>query len=78
MIKLRHNGKLSTDEGIDLSIEALFHAADEDSATGGPDPIRGIYPVVAVINSSGFSRIEDSELATRTNALIEKVAGERS
>ena len=78
VLKLRHNGKLSTDEAIDLSIEALFHAADEDSATGGPDPIRGIYPVVAVINSSGFTRIEDSELATRTNTLVEKVTGERS
>jgi len=78
VLKLRHNGKLSTDEGIDLSIEALFHAADEDSATGGPDPVRGIYPVVAVIDSSGFTRIEDSELAARTNTLVEKIAGERS
>ncbi len=76
VLKLRHTGKLSTSEGIDLSIEALFHAADGDSATGGPDPIRGIYPVVAVINSNGFTRIEDSELATRTDTLISEITGD--
>ena len=32
------------DDAIDLALEALFEAADEDSATGGPDLVRGIYP----------------------------------
>ena len=78
VLKLRHTGELSSSEGIDLAIEALFHAADEDSATGGPDPIRGIYPVIAVIDSNGFTRIEDEELKNRTNSLIEEVTGEQS
>jgi len=78
VLKLRHTGELSSSEGIDLAIEALFHAADEDSATGGPDPIRGIYPVIAVIDSNGFTRIEDEELKSRTNSLIEEVTGEQS
>ena len=34
---------------IELAVEALYQAADEDSATGGPDPVRGIYPVIATI-----------------------------
>ena len=40
---------------VDLAIEALFHAADEDSATGGPDLMRGIFPVVATITATASS-----------------------
>ena len=36
-----------------------------DSATGGPDPLRGIYPVVATIAEQGFQRVSDEELAER-------------
>ena len=41
----------------------LWEAADADSATGGPDMLRGIYPVVAVINRDGWERVGDDELA---------------
>ena len=44
-------------------VKALWEAADEDSATGGPDPLRGIYPVVATITAAGFERVADDELA---------------
>ena len=57
---------------VDVAVEALFEAADEDSATGGPDPIRGIYPVVAAITASGYERVEDADLAVRTQALIDR------
>ena len=39
---------MSRDEAIDLALRALFAAADEDVATGGPDLVRGIFPTVAV------------------------------
>ncbi|MAT21384.1 MAG: hypothetical protein CL419_09750 [Acidimicrobiaceae bacterium] len=60
----------------DLAIEALFEAADEDSATGGPDPIRGIYPIVATITAAGYTRISDDDLAARTQALIANRQGD--
>src|SRR3954462_3631125 len=41
---------LRADDAIELAIRSLFAAADEDVATGGPDLVRGIYPVVAVID----------------------------
>ena len=44
----------SVDASIDLLLKALFTAADEDSATGGPDVMRGIYPVVATITEAGY------------------------
>jgi proteasome beta subunit len=54
---------MSTEEGIALSVRALADAAEEDTATGGPDLRRGIYPVVASITSAGFARVHDDVLA---------------
>lgn len=70
VVKLRHRNDLDGDGAIDVAVEALYQAADEDSATGGPDPLRGIYPVVAKITSEGFERLEESVVSERTNALI--------
>ena len=75
VVKLGYSSDMSIDRVIDLAIEALFEAADEDSATGGPDPIRGIYPVVATITADGYNRIGDGDLAERTQALIERRRG---
>jgi len=72
VIKLNYRDGLDAGAVTDLAIEALFEAADEDSATGGPDPMRGIYPVVAHISADGYTRLEDDELADRTQALLER------
>jgi proteasome beta subunit len=56
---------MTRDETIDLALRALFAAADEDTATGGPDPIRGIYPTVAVISAAGFETVTDDVVASR-------------
>ncbi len=72
VVKLGYESDMNVDSVVDLAIEALFEAADEDSATGGPDPIRGIYPVVATITADGYSRLEDDDLAERTSALIDR------
>ena len=49
-------------------------AADEDSATGGPDPLRGVYPVVATITAAGLRAVPEEELAARTAELVARVA----
>ena len=41
---------------VDLALRALFAAADEDAATGGPDLVRRIFPTVAVIDADGYTR----------------------
>jgi proteasome beta subunit len=46
-----------------LVSRALWEAADADSATGGPDINRGIYPTVATITKEGFRRVSDEDLA---------------
>jgi proteasome beta subunit len=75
VVKLGYRQGMDVGEVTDLAIEALFEAADEDSATGGPDPIRGIYPIVATITADGYTRISDDDLAARTQALIARRQG---
>src|SRR5829696_429943 len=64
-----HEG-LSADEAIELAIRSLFAAADEDVATGGPDLVRGIYPVVAVIDDVGYRALDDADVANRAQELL--------
>ena len=52
---------MSRDEVVDLALRALFAAADEDAATGGPDLIRHIYPLVAVISADGYAVVDDDD-----------------
>ncbi len=74
VVKLEFRDGLDRDQVVDLALKALFTAADEDSATGGPDPVRGIWPVVATIEADGFTRLPDSELAARFARLMPTVA----
>jgi proteasome beta subunit len=61
---------MSREEGIDLCVRALWQAADEDSATGGPDAVRGIYPTVATITAQGFERVPEAEVAQAFGRVI--------
>jgi proteasome beta subunit len=63
---------LSRDAAVELAIEALYEAADEDSATGGPDVVRGIYPLVATVTADGYQAVADTEVAERFATLIER------
>jgi len=71
-IKLGWREGLSLSEGLDLAITALYEAAEEDSATGGPDLVRGIYPLVAAVDSEGYREIPGSEVADRFSSLVER------
>jgi len=69
-IKAQWREDLTRDETVDLALRALFAAADEDVATGGPDLVRRIFPTVAVIDAAGFSMLDDGEVARRADTLI--------
>ena len=77
VVKIGYRDTLSRDEVVDLAVEALFQAADEDSATGGPDLMRGIYPVVATITGNGYERLPDDELTERTGRLLDRLRTRR-
>jgi proteasome beta subunit len=69
-IKLGYRDGLVVTEAVELAVKGLYQAADEDSATGGPDPLRGIYPVLAVVDENGYRRLSDDEVAERFSALL--------
>jgi proteasome beta subunit len=73
VVKLGFRDALERGDAIDLAIQALFQAADEDSATGGPDLVRGIYPTIATITSEGFEKVDEAEVAERFRALLDRL-----
>jgi proteasome beta subunit len=70
-VKLGYRERLGRDEAVELAVAALYEAADEDTATGGPDLVRGIYPVVATVDVDGYRRLEDVEVAERFRKVLE-------
>ncbi|BCW84440.1 proteasome subunit beta [Arthrobacter sp. NicSoilE8] len=65
---------LSEDEAVAVAVESLYDAADDDSATGGPDPVRQLWPVVYAVNRAGHRRIPERELAAISAAIVESRA----
>jgi len=75
-IKLGYRDGIDRDGAIQLAVESLWQAADEDSATGGPDVVRGLYPTVATITAEGFERVEDTEVARLFAELLTRKTAE--
>jgi proteasome beta subunit len=48
-------------DAILACVQALYDAADDDSATGGPDMTRRIFPVVATVTADGFRKLSEAE-----------------
>jgi len=71
VIKLGYSTDMTREQGVDLCISALFQAADADSATGGPDLVRGIYPIIASITVDGYTEVEESEIAERFANMVD-------
>ncbi|MDQ1533912.1 MAG: proteasome beta subunit [Actinomycetota bacterium] len=67
-IKAAWREDLSADEAARLAIRALFAAADEDVATGGPDLVRRIFPTVARIDTNGYEALSDDAIVALAEA----------
>jgi proteasome beta subunit len=70
-LKARYRDDLAREDAVSMAIEALWDAADEDSATGGPDIVRGIYPLVAVIDADGYRELDDDDIAERVRRVVD-------
>jgi proteasome beta subunit len=55
---------------ITAVVQALYDAADDDSATGGPDLTRRIFPVIQVITVEGGYRVPDEDVAAIADRVI--------
>ena len=61
-LKKRWRPDLERDEAIRVAVEALVDASQEDVATGGVDPARGIYPLILVVTADGVREVPESEV----------------
>ncbi|MBO9521040.1 MAG: proteasome subunit beta [Nocardioidaceae bacterium] len=69
-LKKLYRDDLSATECATAAIQALYDAADDDSATGGPDLARRIFPVVHVITGSGQERLSEAAVAEIADAVV--------
>jgi proteasome beta subunit len=69
-LKKLYRDDLSSEQCVQAVVEALYDAADDDSATGGPDITRRIFPVVQVITSDGGRRLPDDEVAAIADRVV--------
>jgi proteasome beta subunit len=61
---------LSPEDAVTATVQALYDAADDDSATGGPDVTRRIYPVVALVTAEGYRRLSDDEVGAVVDTVV--------
>ena len=73
-LKKLYSPDMSRDGILKIVVEALWDAADEDVATGGPDFIREIFPTIKVIGPTGISDVPDSETKALFTELLERLS----
>ncbi|KPC78812.1 MULTISPECIES: proteasome subunit beta [Streptomyces] len=71
-MKKLYREDLTEEQTLTLVVQALYDAADDDSATGGPDVARRIYPIVTVITDEGFRKLDDTESSEIARAILER------
>ena len=77
-LKKLYRDDMSDPATVLACMQALYDAADDDSATGGPDLSRGIYPVVATITADGYARLPDEQAGEYARTVVEGRAAART
>lgn len=61
--KKRWRRNLDPQAAIEIAVEALYDAADDDAGTGGPDSVREIWPTVATVSAAGYLTVPEAEIS---------------
>jgi len=69
-LKKLYRDDLDEEQCVTAALQALYDAADDDSATGGPDLTRRIFPVVSIITADGHRRMSESDVAQIADRVI--------
>jgi proteasome beta subunit len=77
-IKKLYSEVVDADSALRVAIEGLYDAADDDSATGGPDLVRGIFPTGVRIDADGAVEIPEERIAEVAREIIESRSRSRS
>ncbi|HET6734841.1 MAG TPA: proteasome subunit beta [Mycobacterium sp.] len=70
-IKKLYSQVNDADSALRVAVEALYDAADDDSATGGPDLVRGIYPTAVILGAEGAEDVAESRIAQLAREVIQ-------
>ncbi len=70
-MKKLYSRVVDADSALRVAIESLYDAADDDSATGGPDLVRGIYPTAVTISADGAADVAERKIAEVCREIIE-------
>jgi proteasome beta subunit len=76
-LKKRWRPDLDVDGAVQVVVEALYDAAEDDSATAGPDETRKIFPIVATVTDEGYRRVDEANLADTTARMIQERGEQR-
>ncbi|MDH6213952.1 proteasome subunit beta [Streptomyces pseudovenezuelae] len=71
-LKKLFHPQMSRREAALAALQALYDAADDDSATGGPDINRRIFPLVSVITEGGFERLPETETEQLSREMVDQ------
>jgi proteasome beta subunit len=71
-IKKLYSQVTDADSALRVVVEALYDAADDDSATGGPDLVRRIYPTAVTIGADGAANVPEQRIAELAREVIER------
>jgi proteasome beta subunit len=69
-LKKRWRPGLDRGEALEVAVEALVDASQEDAATGGPDPTRGIFPTIVVVTAEGAESVGADELRSAYERVV--------
>jgi len=69
-LKKLYSAGMTEGDCVTAAVQALYDAADDDSATGGPDLTRRIFPVVYSVTADGHRRLDDAEVGAIADAVI--------
>jgi proteasome beta subunit len=70
-LKKYYSDGMSVSDAALACVQSLYDAADDDSATGGPDLARQIFPVIVTVTEDGFSQLSDSEAADYAHQVVD-------
>ena len=69
-LKKLYREDLDETGAVTAVVQALYDAADDDSATGGPDLSRRIFPIVSTITADGHTRLAHEEVAAIADRVV--------
>lgn len=71
-LRLGFRSDLDLEAAMELGALALYEAGDNDPSTGGPDFVRGLFPIMVTIDASGFTEVPTAEVGQRFRSINER------